>query len=113
MDYLYLKPNHPNLFTELTCNPLNPLSIEQWNTELRKAKYYLNMNPMQNNIKTNASKKYLKEWGLQYNKSLDIEHIIVIIIYCNYCHYQLHRKLQENDTNEIISLNQYNCMVYQ
>ena len=81
MDYLGLKPNHPNLFTELTFNPLNPLSIEQWNTELRKAKIYSNINPMVNKAKSSGSKKHLQEFGLKYSKSLGVEQIVCIMIY--------------------------------
>eukprot|EP01084_Bolivina_argentea_P275762 470379_1 len=83
IDYISLKPLYQNLRNEITENKQHTIEIEMFKNELQQAK--LELHPESTTAMTllKASKTDEK-YGVYKDEKIHIEHVIAILLYCNY-----------------------------
>eukprot|EP01084_Bolivina_argentea_P263425 445869_1 len=101
----YIEPKYANLKQELSSNLVCSISKQQWIYALYKAKLYFDTFLVRSIrcFRTTSAKCY----GFKNRDKMHINHLIVVLVYCNFDHLQFKftqtfRKLKETETIESI-----------
>eukprot|EP01084_Bolivina_argentea_P000941 1724_1 len=106
IDYISLKPLYQNLRNEITENMQHFIEIGNFKKELQQTKLILHPESTSAMTSLKASKTDEK-YGIYKNEKIRIEHVVSILLYCNYSALcktfrESFRKLNCDDTKDII-----------
>eukprot|EP01084_Bolivina_argentea_P123749 219285_1 len=102
INYWYIKSKYNSMKSELLKNSICYISLNQWQTLLNKAYCHLATKRAKSIY---CSRKASAEWyDMKYDRLLTMDHVIAMLVYCNYTVLQSKftdscRKLNENESD--------------